>query len=118
MLLLIALLASGSAAAWSGEVEQSVRSGHITGLADTLYLQLEDCNGRLPLCLNIPLADSAAYVLSVDGAAYAGDPNPCNEEIFHQFDYQPLPGRGGQSANEQQAIQHYFNRASEVRSNS
>ena len=98
LLLLIALLASGSAAAWSGEVEQSVRSGPITGLADTLYLQLEDCNGRLPLCLNIPLADSAAYVLSVDGAAYAGDPNPCNEEIFHQFDYQPLPGSGGLGA--------------------
>ncbi len=95
LLLFLILLSSGTLRAWNWEVEQSNAAGPITGLADTLYLQLNDCSAEASVCLAIPQADSSDYTFERNGIPYTGPFEGCNEEIFHQYNYQALPGSGG-----------------------
>jgi len=62
--------------------------------AEEAYFSLADCDQPAGVCLPIPLDRMLGYELLVDGQAYAGTLDGCDNDTVFSYSYLSLPGSG------------------------
>lgn len=66
---------------------------------DQLYsgetvIDANDCEGSVPICMDLPFGAVNDYTITDNGAVYTGGIASCAADIIYTYDFAPLPGGG------------------------